>query len=61
MFDIAYLNEATISAATIEKEKLWQKILKTDNRFKMFCLGLDIERLVDFIEYSSIMFYTHGT
>lgn len=30
MFDIAYLPEASVEAARIEKSKLWDKILKLD-------------------------------
>lgn len=60
MFDIAYENEATIEAATIEKEKTWNKILETDKKENAFVLAFELSRYIYFIEFYSIMYGTHG-
>lgn len=60
MFDIAYENEASIEAATIEKNKVWSKILNSDKKIEMFLLGFELARYIDIIEFYSIMYGTHG-
>jgi hypothetical protein len=62
MFDIAYENEATITAAEIIKEFLWQKVLKCDLSIPLagFIEMCEINRMNDYITYCSIMYYTHG-
>lgn len=62
MFDVAYENEATITAAELIKEFLWQKVLKCDLSKPLagFVEMLEINRMNDYITYYSIMFYTHG-
>lgn len=62
MFDVAYENEATITAAELIKEFMWQKVLKCDLSkplagFIEMCNIQDINRI---IKYYSIMYYTHG-
>lgn len=60
MFDIAYEREAAIEAATIEKNKVWSKILETGKEEKTFVLAFELARYIDFIEFYSIMYGTHG-
>lgn len=62
MFDVAYENEATITAAELIKEFLWQKVLKCDLSKPLagFVEMLEINRMNDYITYYSIMYYTHG-
>jgi hypothetical protein len=62
MFDVAYENEATITAAELIKEFMWQKVLKCDlsKPFAGFAEMLEINKMNDYITYYSIMFYTHG-
>lgn len=60
MFDIAYENEASIEAATIEKDKVWSKILNSDKKIGMFFFGLVLAEYIDVIEFYSIMYGTHG-
>lgn len=60
MFDIAYEKEAAIEAATIEKNKVWSKILNSDKRIEMFLLGFELAKYIDIIEFYSIMYGTHG-
>jgi hypothetical protein len=59
---LAYENEATITAAELIKEFLWQKILKCDLSKPLagFVEMCEINRMNDFITYYSIMYYTHG-
>ena len=62
MFDIAYENEATITAAELIKEFLWQKILKSNLSIPLagFIEMCEINRMDNYITYYSIMYYTHG-
>lgn len=62
MFDIAYLPEATIEAAGIEKSKMWEKILKLDLSKPLagFAEMLEIGRYADIIVYWSLIYNTHG-
>ena len=62
MFDIAYENEATITAAELIKEFMWKKVLKCDLSKPLagFSEMLEINRMNDCITYYSIMYYTHG-
>lgn len=62
MFDVAYENEATITAAELIKEFMWQKVLKCDlsKPLSGFAEMLEINRMNDCITYYSIMYYTHG-
>lgn len=60
MFDIAYEKEAAIEAATIEKNKVWSKILNSDKRIEMFLLCFELAKYIDIIEFYSIMYGTHG-
>lgn len=62
MFDTAYENEATITAAELIKEFMWQKVLKCDLSkplagFAEMCTIYDMNKI---IQYYSIMYYTHG-
>ena len=61
MFDIAYITEATITAADIEYNKTWSKIAHLDLRktwvlAEMFYIG----HLNEIKKYWSIMYGTHG-
>lgn len=61
MFDIAYIVEATIAAAEIERKKTWSKIAHLDlakmwGLAEMFYIG----RLNEIKKYYSIMYNTHG-
>ena len=61
MFDIAYIAEATIAAAEIEREKTWSEIdhldlAKTWGLAEMFY----ISHLNEIKNYWSIMYGTHG-
>lgn len=61
MFDIAYLIEASITTAEIERKKTWSKIAhldlaKTWGLAEMFY----ITRLNEIKKYWSIMYGTHG-
>ncbi len=62
MFDKAYENEATITAAELIKEFMWQKVLECDLSKPLagFAEMLEINRMNDCITYYSIMYYTHG-
>lgn len=62
MFDVAYENEATITAAKLIKETLWQKVLKCDLSKPLagFIEMCEICRMNNYITYYSIMYYTHG-
>lgn len=60
MFDIAYEREAAIEFVTIEKNKVWNKILNTHKRIEMFLLGFELARYIDIIDFYSIMYGTHG-
>lgn len=62
MFDVAYNNEAIITAAELIKEFLWQKILKSDLSKPLagFIELGEINRMDNYITYYSIMYYTHG-
>lgn len=60
MFDLAYENEAAIEAATIEKDKVWSKILNSDKKIEMFFLGLKLAEYIEILEFYSIMYGTHG-
>ena len=62
MYDVAYENEATITAAELIKEFLWQKILKSDLSVPLtgFIEMFEIYRMENCITYYSIMYYTHG-
>ena len=61
MFDIAYLPEATIEAAGIEKSKMWEKILKLDLSKPLagFVEMIDISRCNYFIAYWGFIYHTH--
>lgn len=64
MFDIAYEIEATIVAAEIEKEKIWDKLL--DVRMDLskpmngFCECMELARMSSILTYCYIMYNTHG-
>lgn len=62
MFDIAYKNEASITAAELEIDFLWQKVLKLDLSEPLagFCEMCTIQDMRNAIQYYSIMYYTHG-
>lgn len=62
MFDVAYEAEATIAAAEMEKEKIWEKILNMDLSKPLagFAEMLDIHYCDLLIIYWSIMYGTHG-
>lgn len=62
MFDVAYENEATITAAELIKEFLWQKVLKCDLSKPLagFIEMCEINRMNNCITYYSILYYTHG-
>ena len=62
MFDIAYEVEATITAAEIIKEFLWQKVLELDLSEPLagFCEMCTIQDMDNVIQYYSILYYTHG-
>lgn len=62
MFDIAYLPEASVEAARIEKSKLWEKILKLDlsKQLAGFAEMMDINRCEYFIAYWGFIYNTHG-
>lgn len=62
MFDIAYLPEASVEAARIEKSKLWDKILKLDLSKPLagFVEMMDINRCEYFISYWGFIYNTHG-
>lgn len=62
MFDIAYLPEATIEAARIEKSKLWEKILKLDlsKQLAGFVEMMDLVRYDEIIVYWGFIYNTHG-
>lgn len=60
MFDIAYENEASIEAATIEKDKVWSKILNSDERIVKFLLSFELAEYIEVIEFYSIIYWTHG-
>lgn len=62
MFDIAYLPEASIEAARIEKSKLWEKILNTDLSKPLagFVEMMSINRCDFFIAYWGFVYNTHG-
>lgn len=64
MFDIAYLVEASITAAQILKDRAWSKILCCDltNHFgEAFINCMDLARYDNVLVYWSIMYGTHGT
>lgn len=63
MFDIAYESEATITAAEIQKEKEWNKLLRRDlsKNFAWIKEMFEISRYNEIIKYWSIMLETHGT
>jgi hypothetical protein len=58
MFDIAYENEATITAAELIKEMLWKKVLELDMSKVMagFIEMCEINRMNNYITYYSIMY-----
>lgn len=62
MFDVAYENEATITAAELIIDFMWQKILKCDLSKPLagFSEVCEINRMNNYIIYYSIMYYTHG-
>lgn len=62
MFDIAYLPEASIEAAGIEKSKMWEKILKLDLSKPLagFAEMKDINLCEYFISYWGFIYNTHG-
>ena len=62
MFDVAYLPEASIEAARIEKSKLWEKILKLDLSKPLagFAEMMGINRCGYFIDYWGFIYNTQG-
>ena len=62
MFDVAYLPEASVEAARIEKSKLWDKILKLDLSKPLagFVEMMDINQCEYFISYWGFIYNTHG-
>ena len=62
MFDVAYLPEASVEAARIEKSKLWDKILKSDLSKPLagFTEMLEMCRYNDFIAYYGLIYNIHG-
>ena len=62
MFDVAYLPEASVEAAIIEKNKLWKKIFKLDLSKPLagFAEMLEINRCEFFIAYWGFIYNTHG-
>lgn len=62
MFDVAYLPEASVEAARIEKSKLWEKILKSDKSKPLACFAemMIINRYDYFIAYWGFIYNTHG-
>lgn len=62
MFDIAYTNEAIITAAEIYKKSIWEKVLEMDCSKPLagFYEMAEISRMNNYITYYSIMYHTHG-
>ena len=62
MFDIAYLPEASVETARMEKSKLWEKILKLDLSKPLagFVEMMEMVRYDDFIVYWGFIYNTHG-
>lgn len=62
MFDVAYLPEASIEAARIEKNKMWKKILTLDLSKPMagFTEMMYSAKCDTVIFYWGLIYYTHG-
>ena len=62
MFDVAYLPEASVESAMIEKSKLWKKIFKLDLSKPLagFAEMLEMGRYNDLIVYWDFIYNTHG-
>lgn len=62
MFDIAYLPEASIEAARMEKSKLRDKALEEDlsKPFAALVEIFEINRCNNAIAYWDFIYYTHG-